>query len=216
MKKVLIIGAHGKVGKVIVQKMNNDRDFTPVALFRKTEQEDFFKERNVNYVIIDLEEEVNTLAGAMNNVDAVVFAAGSGGNTGYDKTLAIDLDGAVKSMEAAKKAGVKRFLIISAMNAGNRSKWSKPAMKPYYIAKHYADYILTTMDLDYTILRPGRLSDKEGTGKITVTDPAFKEEVPREDVAGTVLAALNNDNCIGKAIEFNEGETPIEEVVKNL
>jgi nucleoside-diphosphate-sugar epimerase len=216
MQKVLIIGAHGKVGKIIVQKMKRSPDFTPVALFRKTEQESFFEELDVNYVIIDLEEEVNTLAGAMNNVDAVVFAAGSGGSTGYDKTLAIDLDGAVKSMEAAKKAGVKRFLIISAMNAGDRSKWVTPEMKPYNIAKHYADYILTTMDLGYTIFRPGRLADKEGTGKITTTDPASKEEVPREDVADTVLASLNNDNSIGKVIEFNEGDTPIEEVVENL
>ncbi|HKK44239.1 MAG TPA: NAD(P)H-binding protein, partial [Balneolaceae bacterium] len=79
-----------------------------------------------------------------------------------------------------------------------------------------ADQILKERDLDYTILRPGRLFNKAGTGKITITDPAAQEGVPREDVADTVLEVLRQDNAAGKTIEFNEGNTPIEEVISKI
>ncbi len=215
MKNVLIIGANGQVGKIIVQKMKEAAGFTPTALFRKEEQKDFFEKRNVNFKIVDLEEEVDILANAMAGMNAAVFAAGSGGTTGLDKTLTVDLDGAVKSMEAAQQAGVNRFVIISAMHAGERTKWDDSGIKPYLIAKHYADRMLQFMGLDYTILRPGRLLDKEGTGKITVTNPASGEGVPREDVANTILEVLNQDNTIGKILKFNEGDELIKEVLKD-
>ena len=214
MKKVLIIGANGQVGKIIVQKMKDAADFIPVALFRKEEQKGFFEGLDVSYKIVNLEEEVDTLANAMAGMDAVVFSAGSGGKTGLDKTLTVDLDGAVKSMEAAVKAGVNRFVIISALHADNRGLWDETGIKPYYVAKHYADHILKSSGLDYTILRPGQLLNKEGTKKITVTDPSSKKGVAREDVANTVLAVLNDDNAIGKTIAFNEGDVSIEEVVR--
>ena len=113
MKKVLIIGANGQIGKIITTKMKGSADFVPVALFRKENQKVFFENHNVEYKIVDLEEDLDTLVNSMKGTDAVVFTAGSGGETGYDKTLIIDLDGAIKSIEAAKKAGVKRFVLIS-------------------------------------------------------------------------------------------------------
>ena len=216
MKNVLIIGANGQVGKIITTKMKASDDFSPTALFRKEKQKEFFQEHDVNYRIVDLEEKIDSLAEAMEGMDAVVFSAGSGGKTGYDKTLTIDLDGAVKSMEAARKAGVKRFVMISALLADNRDFWAESGIKPYYIAKHYADQMLKESGLDYTILRPGRLFNKAGTGKITITDPAAQEGVPREDVADTVLEVLRQDNAAGKTIEFNEGNTPIEEVISKV
>lgn len=216
MENVLIIGANGQVGRIITTKMKASADFTPTAAFRKEKQKEFFEKNDVNYRIADLEEEVDTLADAMKDMDVVVFSAGSGGGTGLDKTLAIDLDGAVKSMEAAKKARIKRFVIISSINADNRDAWKETGIKPYLIAKHYADRILKSIGLDYTILRPGRLLNEEGTGKITTDTPASGRGVPREDVAGTVLEVLRQDNAIGKIITFNEGNTPIEEVVREL
>jgi len=216
MKNVLIIGANGQVGKIIATKMAASADFTPVALFRKEKQKEFFEEHDVDYKIVDLEEDIEFLVNAMEGMDAVVFTAGSGGKTGYDKTLTIDLDGAVKSMEAAQTAGVKRFVVISALHADNRERWDKSGIKPYYVAKHYADHFLKSSGLDYTILRPGRLFNKQGTGKITITDPASQEGVAREDVANTVLEVLNHDRTIGKTMEFNEGNTPIEEVISEI
>lgn len=216
MKNVLIIGANGQIGRIIATKMQASAEFVPVALFRKENQKEYFENNGVDYKIVDLEEDIDTLANAMKDMDAVVFTAGSGGKTGYDKTLVIDLDGAVKSMEAAKKAGINRFIIISSINADNRDAWEETGIKPYLIAKHYADQFLKSSGLDYTILRPGRLSNKAGTGKITIIHPASKEGVAREDVADLVLESLNHDNTIGKTIAFNEGEVPIEEVVSKI
>jgi uncharacterized protein YbjT (DUF2867 family) len=216
MKNVLVIGAHGQVGRLIVTQMNESAAFSPKALFRKEEQKTFFEDLGVDYSIVDLEEDVASLAKAMKGMDAVVFSAGSGGSTGYDKTLTIDLDGAVKAMEAAQQAGVQRFVMISALHADRREFWEVSGIKPYYVAKHYADLILKSSGLDYTILRPGRLFNKEGSGTITTTDPANQEGVPREDVARLALAALNHPNTIGKTISFNQGNTPIDEAVNSI
>lgn len=196
--------------------MKESADFSPTAAFRKEEQKTFFEKHDVDYRVADLEDDVDTLENAMEGMDAVVFTAGSGASTGLDKTLAVDLDGAVKSMEAAKNAGVDRFVIISAMNAGDRSNWDDSPIKPYLIAKHYADRMLQSLGLDYTILRPGRLFNEDGTGRITLDEPESKRGIPREDVAETVLEVLQNDNTIGKAIAFNEGDTPIQEAVSNI
>ncbi|UZR99533.1 SDR family oxidoreductase [Chondrinema litorale] len=216
MKKVIIIGASGKVGKIITEKMSQSVDFKPTAVFRKEEQKEYFEELNVNYKIASIEVEVDTLAEVIKGADAVVFTAGSGGNTGYDKTLTVDLDGAVKVMEASLKAGVKRFVMVSALGADDRSGWEGAKIKPYYVAKHYADQVLKSIGLDYTIVRPGRLLDEPGSGKIDTLAPKEKRGIPREDVAQTVLEVLKNDNSIGKIIEFNEGETSIDEAVIQL
>ncbi|MDR9488118.1 SDR family oxidoreductase [Salibacter sp.] len=214
MKKVLIIGANGKVGKHITKKMKESNDFTPTALIRKEEQKSHFDDLGVDSKVVSLEDSVDKLKEAISSNDAVVFTAGSGGNTGSDKTLTVDLDGAVKTMEAAKYAGVNRYVMVSAMMADNRKVWEKlEGMKPYYVAKHYADRLLKSIGLDYTILRPGLLLDEEGTGKIDIENPASKKGVPREDVAATVLATLRNDKSKNKIFEFNTGDTEIERVV---
>jgi uncharacterized protein YbjT (DUF2867 family) len=214
MKKILVIGANGKVGKHITKKMKEADDFTPTALIRKEEQKSHFDDLGIESKIVSLEDSVDKLKEAATGHDAIVFTAGSGGNTGSDKTLTVDLDGAVKSMEAAKIASVDRYVMVSAMMADNREVWDKlEGMKPYYVAKHYADQFLKSSGLDYTILRPGLLLDEEGTGKIDIENPASKKGVPREDVAATVLASLRSDNSKNKIFEFNTGDTEIEHVV---
>lgn len=216
MKKVLIIGANGKVGKKLTKQLNEASEFAPVALFRSEDQKGFFEELGVDYQIVSLEDSVDVIADAMTGADAIVFSAGSGGKTGYDKTLAIDLDGAVKAMDAAENAGVKRFVLVSALNTDDRSAWNDSEMKPYYVAKHYADRILKSSNLDYTIVRPGQLLDDAGTGKVTTTNPAANKSVPREDVASLIVEVLKHDNTIGKIVEFNQGDTPIPQAIKDI
>ena len=213
MNNVLIIGAHGQVGQLLTDQLNGSEDLTPVALIRKEEQRSLFKNKGVEARLASLEDSVDALARQMDGISAVVFSAGSGGSTGPDKTLTIDLDGAVKSMEAAQQRGIKRFVIVSAMNTGDRESWTNPDMKPYYVAKHYADRMLEQSGLDYTILRPGMLKDEDGTGEITVTRPLETKSVPRADVAATIAAVLRDDSTIGKTIAFNRGNTPIGEAV---
>ncbi|MGD1889607.1 MAG: SDR family oxidoreductase [Cyclobacteriaceae bacterium] len=216
MKKVLIIGASGKIGRLLTEKLNDDTEFSPVALFRSEDQKDFFEKLGVEYKIISLEDSIDVIFNAMVSTDAIIFTAGSGGKTGYDKTLAIDLDGAVKAMDAAEQAGVKRFVMVSALNTDKREAWNDSGIKPYYIAKHYADRVLKSSDLDYTIMRPGRLVDDAGTGKITTTNPAANKSVPREDVASLIVEVLKQDDTIGRVIEFNQGDTPIQEAIKGI
>lgn len=212
MKKqqVLIIGANGKIGKLLCEKMTRSNEFEPIAAIRGENQAVYFNERGIAHRLIDLEGSVKELEQAFETADIIVFSAGSGGHTGYDKTLTIDLDGAVKSMEAAKTLGIQRYIMVSAIHADDREAWDKTGIKPYYIAKHYADEKLKNSGLLYTILRPARLLDGKGTGKIATT-PSSKNELQifREDVAQVIIETLSNEQTIGKGIDLINGDQDI-------
>ncbi len=214
MKNILIIGANGKVGRQITEKLKEEAEFTPVALLRKESQKDHFDSMGVESRVASLEDEKTALSEVMRNIDGVVFTAGSGPDTGYDKTMSVDLDGAIKSMEAAKDQGIRRFVMVSALNTGNKSSWEDSKMKPYYIAKYYADEWLKNSGLEYTIMRPGRLMDDPGEGKVDIENPQDQEGVPREDVASMIVEVLKNDSSKGKIISFNQGEKNVKEAVE--
>ena len=213
---VLIIGANGLIGQMITDKMQADAAFTPTAFIRNEAQRQSFESRGVATVVASLEGSVAEIAATMTGQDAVIFTAGSGSKTGADKTLTVDLDGAVKAMEAAQQMNVRRFVMVSALRADNREAWEGSPIKPYFVAKHYADRILLAMDLDYTILRPGRLFNDPGTGKVTIHNPAAQKGVNREDVATLAVEVLRHENTIRKVIAFNEGDQPIREVVAEI
>ena len=163
--KVLVVGANGQIGRHFVKMLADSENYTPKAMIRKEEQISFFNSLGVESVLTSLEGSVEEIAEAMKGCDAVVFAAGSGGGAGADKTLLIDLDGAAKTIEAAEQTGTERFLMISAINADKRDMW-KEDMVHYYVAKHHADNILRASGLIYTIIRPGLLTNDPGTGKV--------------------------------------------------
>lgn len=215
---VIIIGAYGKIGRIVAEKMKSSAQFNPTAFIRKEEQKAFFDAMGVPVEVASLESSVDEIARAMIGNDAIVFTAGSGGKTGYDKTLEIDLDGAVKSMIAAEQAGIKRFVMVSAYLADERSGWDASGIKPYYIAKHFSDRELQRRSLDYTILRPVRLTDDEGSGAVTIkTMPeGIQKTVPREDVATTILQVLDHPETIGKIMIISTGETPIREAILSV
>ena len=216
--KVLIIGAHGKIGQIVARKMKASPQFNPTAFIRKNEQKTVFDSMQVPAQIASLESSVDEIAKTMEGFDAIVFTAGSGGKTGFNKTLEIDLDGAVKSMIAAEQVGIKRFVMVSAYLADDRSGWEASGIKPYYIAKHFADRELKRTSLDYTILRPVRLTDEDGTGKITANakPEAIQKTIPREDVATAILEVLKYPETIGKIMVMSTGGTPIKEAVLSL
>lgn len=208
--KVIVIGAHGGVGKLVTQKLQDHDNFTPTALIRKQEQTDFFAQMGTPCVIASIENSVEEIAKAISGFDAIVFTAGSGGNTGDDKTLTVDLDGAVKVMKAAQHENVKRMVMLSAAFADDRTKWEVSGLKPYYVAKHFADQALRDSKLNYTILRPVGLTDEDETGKIAVHgQDEFNYTVPRADVAQTIVEALEHQISIGQIYEFSSGNTPI-------
>lgn len=213
--KTLIIGANGQVGQRLVRKMLETNGLEPIAMIRKEEQREKFDELGVKTTLADLEGSVNELVQVMKGTDAIVFTAGSGSHTGADKTMLVDLDGAIKSMEAAKLAGVKRFVMVSAIGSHRREKWLQSA--PHYsAAKHYADIWLAKSGLDYTIIRPGKLTNEPGSGKVTVAVDLERAEISREDVAAAIIASLKNNRSIGKAFDLVQGETPIEDAIDSL
>lgn len=216
MKNILIIGAHGKVGQLLSNKLSTSSNYKPTAFIREESQKSDFDSDDLNFVVGNLEESVDDMAQKFKDHYAVVFTAGSGGSTGPDMTLAIDLDGAVRAIEAAERAGAKRFIMVSAAGSDDRSFWDKAeGMKPYYVAKHYADEMLRQSNLNYTILRPVMLTDNDGTRKIKASDTmeGLNKEIPREDVANAIVHLLDREDTYGKVIEMSEGEHSIEDAV---
>ncbi|MCT4783949.1 MULTISPECIES: SDR family oxidoreductase [Exiguobacterium] len=208
---VFVIGANGQIGKQLVQRLHEEGKHNVTAMVRKDEQLEKFKQDGYRAVLGDLEGDVANLADAIDGADVVVFAAGSGGHTGADKTLLIDLDGAAKSIEAAKQQGVKQFVMVSALKAEDRAAWPDK-MKPYYVAKHHADRILEESGLAYTIVRPGALTDDAGTGKVQAGDVSTGE-IPRADVAAFLAHVIGRDTAYNKAIDLVKGDTAIEDTL---
>ena len=213
--KVLVVGANGQIGKHLVDQLKESGEHTVRAMIRKEEQKAYFENLGVETALTSLTGTVEEIVEAAKGCDAIVFTAGSGGSTGADMTLLIDLDGAVKTIEAAEQLGIDRFVMISAYQADNRENWSE-AIKPYYVAKHYADRALLQSDLNYTIIRPGGLVNEPGTGRIAAAEKLERSTIPREDVAAVISASLTNENTYRKAFDLVSGETPIKEALKAL
>ena len=214
--KVFLIGANGQVGKHIVKLLQSSDKHELTAMVRSEEQAEQLKQSGVNVALANLEDNVEQLAQAMKGSDAVIFSAGSGGKTGADKTLLVDLDGAVKSMEAAEQVGINRYVMVSAYKAYDRESWKESPIKPYFVAKHYADRELRASNLNYTIIGPGILTDEPGTGKVAVGEILEKTSIPREDVARVVVASLDEEKTYKKTIELVSGETSVEEVLRRV
>ena len=214
--KVLVVGANGQIGKMIVDKLQNSDKHSVRAMVRKPEQANALDMKDVEACLTDLEGPIEAIQNALEGMDAVVFSAGSGGKTGYDNTMSIDLDGAVKVMDAAKEVGIDRFIMVSAMNSDDRAAWDNEEMKPYNIAKYYADRCLKQSGLTYTILRPGLLKNDPATGKIEVAENLPGGAISREDVAEVVVASLDNESTFNKAFDLLNGDSPIDEALKNL
>lgn len=213
--KVLVVGANGQIGRHLVRLLKESSLHSVRAMVRSEEQQKDFEKQGIETVIANLEESVESIANAAKGCDAVVFTAGSGGHTGADKTLLIDLDGAVKTIEAAEKVGLKRFIMVSAFQAHKRENWNE-AIKPYYVAKHYADKVLVQSGLTYTIIRPGGLTNEPATGKVTAAENLDRGSIPREDVAHTILAALDLEETFNRSFDLIEGPTPISEALIKL
>ncbi len=213
---VLVVGANGAVGRKVVAQLK-DTEHKSVALVRKDEQVSELESVGADKVVVaDLEGDISN---AFDDVDAVIFAAGSGGSTGSDKTLLVDLWGSKKVVDAASKNGVKKLVQLSATDSPDPDNESD-VMRPYAVAKHMSDYYIEQSDLNYTIVRPGPLQNDEGTGKI---DASFSIEgdpngytIPRDDVATTLINALDITQLDKQVVYIQSGDTTIREVLEQL
>ncbi len=215
--KVLVAGAAGKTASRIVQKLTREGHEVR-GLVRKEEQLSEVEKSDAEPALVDLEEEeVEEAVGcAVEGCDAIIFAAGAGPGSGAARKETMDHGGAVKLVEAAEKHGVGRYLMLSAMGASDPESGSE-AMQPYLYAKARADERLQESNLNYTIIRPGSLTNEEGTGKIQAAPSiGHRGEISRDDVAETFVAALEAENTYRKTFEILSGDTPISEALERV
>jgi len=207
--KTLVIGANGQIGRQLIGMMALAK--MPVkAMVRTQFQADELAKLGAETIIADLEQALPDTAFA--DCDKVVFTAGSGGKTGADKTILVDLWGAVKAVDMAKQHNIKQFVMVSARDAGDPENGT-PAIKHYNICKHFADKHLLESGVPYTILRPGKLTDEAATGRITTQRPSEKDAmtITRADVAACVVQCLDHSEAINQVDELYNGNMPIAE-----
>lgn len=213
--KVLVAGANGHTGRLLISSLN-EAGHEPYGMVRKEEQKQGITELGGTPVLADLEGDVGHTVKGMN---AVIFAAGSGSSTGPGKTTDVDRDGAINLIKATEKMGIKKFILLSSIGAGRdigKMVDDNESMKHYLQMKREADEYLMSTELDYTIVRPGGLTHDPGTSKIKVADEVEFGNVPRSDVAKTMIAAIQEPNTFHKAFEMVSGDTQIEEALKSL
>jgi uncharacterized protein YbjT (DUF2867 family) len=211
-KKTLVIGASGQIGKILIEQLEN-KGSSVVALVRSESKAQQFTDLGVETVIADLEGDFEH---AFKGCDSVVFGAGSGGLTGYDKTLLIDLWAAKKAVDYSKKNNIQHFVMVSGLGVADPDEFDTE-IKPYLVAKHFADQYLMESGLPFTILRPGSLINDNGTGLIRTSRPAKFSEliIPREDVASVINYSLSNDEMKGKIVELFSGQQTITSALKS-
>jgi uncharacterized protein YbjT (DUF2867 family) len=210
---VLVVGGHGKIALRLLRLLA-ERGDAGRGLIRNPDHAVDLEAAGAQPVVCDLEA-TDDISAQVEGSDAVVFAAGAGPGSGPERKRTVDLEGATKLIAACNATGVRRYLIVSAIGAERTSH--APEMQPYYDAKREADEAVRDSGLDYTIVRPGRLTDEPGTGLVTVGAPlAERGEVTRDDVAATVLACLDEPRTAGLTFDLLNGETPIEPALATL
>ena len=208
--KVLVIGANGNTGSRVIRQLA-ETQHNPVAMIRHHSHPARFDQLGVPTVLEDLEYPIDH---AVQGCDAIIFAAGSGGKTGNDKTVLIDHIGAMRSMVAAQVNGVSRYILLSSINNDINSQ---SAIAHYHRAKAHADHHLIESELDYTIVCPGGLTDDAGTQLVSVSPELNGRGLTsRENLASTLVGCLDLDNTVGKSFSLLDGDTPLSDALKSL
>ena len=211
--RVAVIGGHGKVALHLARHLSQRGDRV-TGIVRDPDHIGDVAATGAEPIVADVERlGTDELAQLLGDHDAVVWSAGAGGGDPV-RTYAVDRDAAIRSMDAAASAGVRRYVMVSYFGAGaDHGVPAESSFFPYAEAKAAADEHLRRSELDWTILGPSRLTLDPGTGSIEVGDGIQGGEVPREDVAAVAAAVLAEPATIGRTIEFNAGQTPIAQAI---
>jgi uncharacterized protein YbjT (DUF2867 family) len=213
MARIVVVGGHGKVA-LQLSPILVERGDEVTSVFRNPDHSDDVAATGARPVVADIEQlDTATLADLLAGHDAVVWSAGAGGGDPA-RTYAVDRDAAIRVIDAAERAGVRRFVMVSYFGAGpNHGVSPDDPFFAYAEAKAAADAHLRASSLDWTVLGPGRLTLDPPTGRIVI---GAGKEVSRADVARVAAAALAYDSTIGRTIEFNNGDVPIAEALTRL
>jgi uncharacterized protein YbjT (DUF2867 family) len=214
MSTVVIAGGHGQIALRLAALLSARGDAVR-ALVRNPGHEAGVRATGAEPVLADMER-LDDLAGFVDGADAVVFAAGAGPGSGAERKRTVDLGAAVKLLDGARRTGVRRYLMISAMGAASPAAGAE-AMRPYLEAKGQADAALAASDLDWTIVRPGGLTDEPGTGLVEVAPSLGRRgSVTRDDVAAVLVGCLDEPRTVRATFDLLQGETPIAQALAAL
>jgi len=213
--KIAIVGGHGKIA-LMLARLLCDRGDSARCLIRDPAQAADVTAAGGEPVLMDLEHDDDAnIDLAVTDCDAVVFAAGAGPGSGAERKETVDYGGAVRTIDAARRSGIDRYVMISSVRADPEAE-GDDIFAVYLRAKGRADRVLADSGLAYTILRPVALTDDSGTGRIAVDGGQLQQSVPREDVAEVIAEVLPDDRTAGLTFELSSGETPIADAIAGL
>jgi uncharacterized protein YbjT (DUF2867 family) len=207
--RVVIAGGHGQIAMQL-ERLLAARGDEAVGLVRNPDHVADLERAGAKAAVLDLERSsVDDLVPVVDGADAVVFAAGAGPGSGSARKDTVDRDAAILLADAALAAGVRRYVMVSAIRADDGDPDSDDVFQVYLRAKGAADAYVREQDLDWTIVRPGRLTDEAGTGQVRLGPDVEYGEVPRADVAATLLGVLDDPATAGKQFNLVSGGTPV-------
>jgi len=215
--RTVIAGGHGQIA-LRLERLLAARGDSAAGLIRNPAQADDLRAAGAEPVVLDLESaDVDAVAAALAGADAAVFAAGAGAGSGSARKQTVDLAAAVLFADAAERAGVRRYLVVSSMGANAEASGGDPEFDAYLRAKGAADDdIRARTALDWTILRPGALTDDPGTGHVLLAATTGRGSVTRDDVASVLAELLTTPSTAGLTLNLIEGSTPVGVAVRNV
>ncbi|HJQ46047.1 MAG TPA: NAD(P)H-binding protein [Amycolatopsis sp.] len=212
--RVVIAGGHGNIALRLARQLAANGDEV-VGIIRKVEQAADLRDSSAEPAVLDLEiVDVADVAEILRGADAAVFAAGAGPGGGAARKDTVDRGAAVLFAAACEQAGVRRHIQIGSTGVGRPPRaGADEVFGAYLLAKEAAEADLRARDLDWTILRPGRLTDEPGTGEVHLAESVDYGEIPRDDVASVIVALLEEAQSFRRTLELVGGHTPIDEAV---
>ncbi|KRF36481.1 SDR family oxidoreductase [Nocardioides sp. Soil805] len=217
MSRIAVVGGNGQIARLL-HPLLVERGHTPIALVRSESYRADLEEAGAEVRLLDIEQsDEATFAAAFEGAHAVVFAAGGGADGNIERKRTVDLEGSLKSIAGAKVAGITRFVQVSAINVDEPlPDDTAPVWAAYVEAKRDADAALRDSGLDWTIIRPGRLTDDEPTGRVELGEDVARSEVPRADVAAVLAEVIDSGAGIGAQWDLVSGDTPVADEVARL
>ncbi len=217
MSRVAVVGGHGKVAQHLLVELSRT-EHEAVALVRKKEQVSALEALGAEVRMLDIEQaSAAGFAAVFEGCDAVVFAAGGGPDGDVARKRSVDLQGSLKTIEGAGRAGIRRMVQISAIGVDDPlPEDTDEVWRAYVEAKRDADAALRESDLDWTILRPGRLTDEAATGMVDLGSSVRRDEISRADVGAVAAACLDEPGSIGRQWNLVAGDVPVVDAVRAL
>lgn len=214
--RIVVAGGHGQIA-LHLERMLAESGDQPVGLVRNPDHVADLEAVGAEAVVLDLEKaSAAEVAGVVHGADAVVFAAGGGPKSGPERKDTVDRGAAALLADAAEQAGVRRYVMVSSMGTDDVDRDSDDVMQVYLRAKAAADEDLRNRDLDWTIVKPGRLTDTDGSERVLAGPDVGYGEIPRADVAATLLGALRTPATIGKQFNLVSGSQPIPDALAGV